>query len=48
MGDVAQVGYVAGDDLAQGNRLSSNDFLHGVGNDNDGSLSGELLLFSPS
>ena len=42
----AQVGYVTGDDLAQGTGYQR--LFNGVGNDNDGSLSGELYLFNPS
>ena len=43
---VAQLGYQAGDDLAQGTGYQR--LFNGVGNDNDGSLSGELFLFSPA
>ena len=43
---VAQLGYVAGDDIAQATGYQR--LFNGVGNDNDGSLSGELLLFSPA
>ena len=42
----AQVGYVTGDDVAQGTGYQR--LFNGVGNDNDGSLSGELYLFNPS
>ena len=42
----AQVGYVTGEDLAQGTGYQR--LFNGVGNDNDGSLSGELYLFNPS
>jgi len=42
----AQLGYVAGDDLAQGTGYQR--LLNGIGNDNDGSCAGELFLFSPA
>ena len=42
----AQLGYQTGDDLAQGTGYQR--LFNGVGNDNDGSLSGELYLFNPS
>ena len=43
---VNQLGYATGDDLASS--TSYQRLFNGVGNDNDGSLSGELYLFSPS
>ena len=43
---VNQVQQTTGDDLAQGTGYQR--LFNGVGNDNDGSLSGELYLFSPS
>ena len=39
-------GYATGDDLASS--TSYQRLFNGVGNDNDGSLSGELYLFNPS
>lgn len=43
---VNQTGYVSGDDLAQATGYQR--LFNGIGNDNDGSLSGELFLFSPA
>ena len=43
---VNQLGYATGDDLASS--TSYQRLFNGVGNDNDGSLSGELYLFNPS
>ena len=43
---VAQLGYVAGDDIAQATGYQR--LFNGVGNDNDSSLIGTLHLFDPS
>ena len=43
---VAQLAYSTGDDLAQS--TSYQRLFNGIGNGNDESLSGELLLFNPS
>jgi hypothetical protein len=45
-GSASALAYQTGDDLAQGTGYQR--LFNGVGNDNDGSLSGELFLFSPA
>jgi len=44
--DSSSLGYLAGDDLAQG--TDHQHLANGVGNGNDESLSGELWIFEPS